>query len=119
MFFFFFKHKTAYEMRISDWSSDVCSSDLPKHGAGRAFEPAGEQGLRRLEIILLARHEYPRARTFALVQPMNEVAEGEGLPAAILGAKELDQVGGLGEHEQHAARCPVGGLGEEIGRAHA
>src|SRR3546814_3229881 len=27
-FFFFFKHKTAYEMRISDWSSDVCSSDL-------------------------------------------------------------------------------------------
>src|SRR3546814_10442200 len=31
-FFFFFKQKTAYEMRISDWSSDVCSSDLsPKH----------------------------------------------------------------------------------------
>src|SRR3546814_2100615 len=28
MFFFFFKQKTAYEMRISDWSSDVCSSDL-------------------------------------------------------------------------------------------
>src|SRR3546814_2442696 len=28
---FFFKQKTAYEMRISDWSSDVCSSDLPVH----------------------------------------------------------------------------------------
>src|SRR3546814_8497052 len=28
MYFFFFKQKTAYEMRISDWSSDVCSSDL-------------------------------------------------------------------------------------------
>src|SRR3546814_6997013 len=28
LFFFFFKQKTAYEMRISDWSSDVCSSDL-------------------------------------------------------------------------------------------
>src|SRR3546814_7386916 len=27
-FYFFFKQKTAYEMRISDWSSDVCSSDL-------------------------------------------------------------------------------------------
>src|SRR3546814_2122237 len=27
-YFFFFKQKTAYEMRISDWSSDVCSSDL-------------------------------------------------------------------------------------------
>src|SRR3546814_9199573 len=30
-FFFFFKQKTAYEMRISDWSSDVCSSDLPSY----------------------------------------------------------------------------------------
>src|SRR3546814_9421316 len=38
--FFFFKQKTAYEMRISDWSSDVCSSDLmapekPDRGASR------------------------------------------------------------------------------------
>src|SRR3546814_17529480 len=33
-FFFFFKQKTAYEMRISDWSSDVCSSDL-RFGLGR------------------------------------------------------------------------------------
>src|SRR3546814_1137792 len=29
-FFFFFKQKTAYEMRISDWSSDVCASDLQR-----------------------------------------------------------------------------------------
>src|SRR3546814_5821132 len=35
--FFFFKQKTAYEMRISDWSSDVCSSDLLKRS-----EQAGE-----------------------------------------------------------------------------
>src|SRR3546814_20368994 len=35
MFFFFFKQKTAYEMRISDWSSDVCSSDL--RSAGKLF----------------------------------------------------------------------------------
>src|SRR3546814_10880131 len=34
-FFFFFKQKTAYEMRISDWSSDVCSSDLQGRQAGR------------------------------------------------------------------------------------
>src|SRR3546814_14638937 len=33
IYFFFFKQKTAYEMRISDWSSDVCSSDLPLTGA--------------------------------------------------------------------------------------
>src|SRR3546814_2061045 len=36
---FFFKQKTAYEMRISDWSSDVCSSDLPVQLGGIAFEP--------------------------------------------------------------------------------
>src|SRR3546814_2617423 len=36
-FFFFFKQKTAYEMRISDWSSDVCSSDLGKNGYGLAW----------------------------------------------------------------------------------
>src|SRR3546814_5099486 len=35
-YLFFFKQKTAYEMRISDWSSDVCSSDLPgKRALGR------------------------------------------------------------------------------------
>src|SRR3546814_1093992 len=32
--FFFFKQKTAYEMRISDWSSDVCSSDLWRDSSG-------------------------------------------------------------------------------------
>src|SRR3546814_20387962 len=36
LFIFFFKQKTAYEMRISDWSSDVCSSDLPFPHPGRA-----------------------------------------------------------------------------------
>src|SRR3546814_17682705 len=50
MCFFFFKQKTAYEMRISDWSSDVCSSDLlpaqrglgARPGQGEvALEPAG------------------------------------------------------------------------------
>src|SRR3546814_12915883 len=37
MFFFFFKQKTAYEMRISDWSSDVCSSDLYTGGMSDLF----------------------------------------------------------------------------------
>src|SRR3546814_18588107 len=35
MIVFFFKQKTAYEMRISDWSSDVCSSDLDRNGVGQ------------------------------------------------------------------------------------
>src|SRR3546814_5124846 len=42
--FFFFKQKTAYEMRISDWSSDVCSSDLlPAEGDAAAGERLGDQ----------------------------------------------------------------------------
>src|SRR3546814_2634137 len=36
---FFCKQKTAYEVRISDWSSDVCSSDLPRAGAARSGRP--------------------------------------------------------------------------------
>src|SRR3546814_8664489 len=48
--FFFFKQKTAYEMRISDWTSDVCSSDLGKrlketrHGATRSTGPGTGRG---------------------------------------------------------------------------
>src|SRR3546814_1631514 len=41
LFFFFFKQKTAYEMRISDWSSDVCSSDLVQQLLA-AHEHAGD-----------------------------------------------------------------------------
>src|SRR3546814_5048331 len=43
--FFFFKQKTAYEMRISDWSSDVCSSDLH----GRVLQRAPADAHHRLE----------------------------------------------------------------------
>src|SRR3546814_9736683 len=41
VFCFFFKQKTAYEMRISDWSSDVCSSDLHYRKSQRPKKPAG------------------------------------------------------------------------------
>src|SRR3546814_15776380 len=50
---FFFKQKTAYEMRISDWSSDVCSSDLSDGAFGRLRQPA----LHLIEIF-----EHARAR---------------------------------------------------------
>src|SRR3546814_16419564 len=45
-FFFFFKQKTAYDMRISDWSSDVCSSDL---SAIRKFRAEPRRRLSRYE----------------------------------------------------------------------
>src|SRR3546814_15708728 len=49
MCFFFFKQKTSYEMRISDWSSDVCSSDLlQRHQGGRRVPGAlAVEGTRR------------------------------------------------------------------------
>src|SRR3546814_9455945 len=43
-FFFFFKQKTAYEMRISDWSSDVCSSDLDDVGQAPKHQSAENGG---------------------------------------------------------------------------
>src|SRR3546814_2898858 len=43
--FFFFKQKTAYEMRISDWSSDVCSSDLVRRREGEQLPVAIELGV--------------------------------------------------------------------------
>src|SRR3546814_6416284 len=46
---FFFKQKTAYEMRISDWSSDVCSSDLDPTRFVRELL-AGDQGATELEV---------------------------------------------------------------------
>src|SRR3546814_16813186 len=71
---FFFKQKTAYEMRISDWSSDVCSSDLFSAVGEEAFLPESETrntalflmetlaaGPVRLE--LAARQEWQRIET--------------------------------------------------------
>src|SRR3546814_9918594 len=54
--FFFFKQKTAYELRISDWSSDVCSSDLIRRAAlGRiaracAVDQAGVEQRRGVDV---------------------------------------------------------------------
>src|SRR3546814_9591264 len=56
MCFFFFKQKTAYEMRISDWSSDVCSSDL-----WMQIESHGQGDEQRQHI---GRHSRPSQQTF-------------------------------------------------------
>src|SRR3546814_14898567 len=62
MFFFFFKLKTAYEMRISDWSSDVCSSDLKT---------------------LLSKH--------MLVNPLSMLIESKKFPISVLHRTYIDE----------------------------
>src|SRR3546814_9051720 len=86
--FFFFKQKTAYEMRISDWSSDVCSSDLGlQHQEGELLDRA----LRRIGMDRGHR---------AGMAGVDRAQEGEGFDPA-----------------QFAEDNPVGPHSEEIGRA--
>src|SRR3546814_9609672 len=63
---FFFKQKTAYEMRISDWSSDVCSSDL---GTERIF---GQDTLRQQPL------DFGRALQRGWMQPVPRDRTGHG-----------------------------------------
>src|SRR3546814_19995906 len=88
VFVFFFKQKTAYEMRISDWSSDVCSSDLiagePQRAdldvelaiaRAQADAAAGYPGLARRRLAPLAA-AYPGDRRIQRLLGDMEVAEG-------------------------------------------
>src|SRR3546814_1424738 len=77
--FFFFKQKTAYEMRISDWSSDVCSSDLL-------------DGLEQLGVFQNLGHMLPRYHADAVVVGEDQVA-GMHRHAAEL---DRDRVAGAG-----------------------
>src|SRR3546814_9361240 len=60
--FFFFKQKTAYEMRISDWSSDVCSSDLANRRPGAVIgrRELLAAGVAALTVPAVARAQYTR-----------------------------------------------------------
>src|SRR3546814_7788297 len=59
-YFFFFKQKTAYEMRISDWSSDVCSSDLSQELRTKREHTSlfGLVGFKRVAVNAKKREEY-------------------------------------------------------------
>src|SRR3546814_6544871 len=67
--FFFFKQKTSYEMRISDWSSDVCSSDLSaQQRNGR--RSAERLCLQHCRVRQVAQHAAKRNRSDWAVQPL-------------------------------------------------
>src|SRR3546814_6021517 len=76
--FFFFKQKTAYEMRISDWSSDVCSSDLGGSAAAgrRGPSPPGAWRARRSG----------RVRSAAAARPGHRPTAGRRRPPAAAGS---------------------------------
>src|SRR3546814_5928594 len=123
---FFFKQKTAYEMRISDWSSDVCSSDLigtgplPHPTTQRQYPMGGRVGERagaefRIRGSGGERDRIGGARAIAAV--------GFGVEQrAVVGAVELVPVG-FGQQRPddahdaggggHVARQPVGGAASE------
>src|SRR3546814_18412872 len=68
--FFFFKQKTAYEMRISDWSSDVCSSDLKLR---RLEEGGGPVGALDQRLDLARQHgRQPEPKLDRTLQPILE-----------------------------------------------
>src|SRR3546814_4671949 len=100
--FFFFKQKTAYEMRISDWSSDVCSSDLPRRHdeiIGRALKPQrpriGDEGK-----ILLHQIEDRNPRQIDLLLPGQQQQQVQwALPAIQLEIEGLRGVARRGEVE--------------------
>src|SRR3546814_4441771 len=110
---FFFKQKTAYEMRISDWSSDVCSSDLPAlHFLSRRVQRV----LRRHRIrVPLLRKQFGLTPTLAFLRRR---AGGAALQRPV--ARELFQRRAeAGEVEVDAADPGFLELRDaEIGRAH-
>src|SRR3546814_1105225 len=98
MLFFFFKQKTAYEMRISDWSSDVCSSDL------RLLPVPG------IEHKLTGAH-FRRAGLAAHDQPALALCFLEQLDVGALGTGEI---GAAVEYRHDIALCLVGGEAKGI-----
>src|SRR3546814_6241930 len=104
MFFFFFKRKTAYEMRISDWSSDVCSSDL----GFRRDAVGGVEGLLPLPAavgLLRRRHEAVGHLVGIEHHAAVDVARGapDGLDERGGGAQEALLVGIEDRSEEHTS----------------
>src|SRR3546814_14659354 len=109
LFFFFFKQKTAYELRISDWSSDVCSSDLPAwlHHADLAAQPGGID-LRQIDAV--DQHAAAGGQIEALEQfGQRRLARARGTGDAERSAR--------GQVEADVAQCPgaVGGIANAEG----
>src|SRR3546814_16069216 len=87
MYCFFFKQKTAYEMRISDWSSDVCSSDLPVAELRIAANEASTRAVSVVPLIMpFSIYQKSHTNTFCRCPLCFLAAPGSGqLHACLLG----------------------------------
>src|SRR3546814_1952367 len=103
MLFFFFKQKTAYEMRISDWSSDVCSSDL----AALRFEHVAIAGDDQCHLLVGDdHHRFQIAQIFIGAPVLGEFDRGAEKLAVVafeLGLEPLEQGEGIGRSEEHTS----------------
>src|SRR3546814_1353254 len=97
--FFFFKQKTAYEMRISDWSSDVCSSDLRVLPiVVKAHDPVDPAAGQRGQTHFLARHFRPLVLAAADVdQRSRRIAAVEIIARSIFEIAVRSEEGECGE----------------------
>src|SRR3546814_1646937 len=88
--FFFFKQKTAYEMRISDWSSDVCSSDLLTRLTAEMEFDGGRSVKHYKHRLLLMLDEFTSVGKLEIFEDALAYMAGYGLKAFII---VQDQIG--------------------------
>src|SRR3546814_3911344 len=92
--FFFFKQKTAYEMRISDWSSDVCSSDLSHRQPHAAIHQHRARGAAVRTLRQMAWRSRRTAHAAALCEPdLHELVRSSRRAASTFERSEERRVG--------------------------
>src|SRR3546814_12129124 len=97
--FFFFKQKTAYEMRNSDWSSDVCSSDLAQDGCLRRVDDRGRQ--HRAESAAIGNREGAAGELFQAELAVLGLLAELGDRKSVVAGKSVSVRVGLGGRRSH------------------
>src|SRR3546814_1646487 len=105
-YIFFFKQKTAYEMRISDWSSDVCSSDLDADRVALAVAPLLRVLVTVLKPLSLVIQLMVRATLALFGIEVRQALTAEASEEQLRGAIELHQ--GEAEEERPERAMPIG-----------
>src|SRR3546814_1569390 len=129
---FFFKQKTAYEMRISDWSSDVCSTDLGRCSAaavrGSEVSPGGLLQNELVQRQIRNRAPKPQVLLLQILHPASLIRLQTTIllaPAIIGLLADRDPPAGLGgraalaQHNLHLTQLPDDLLGLVLPRRHS